>query len=378
MKIGVLTYYHDLNCGTTLQAYATLLAVKSVFPNDHVEIVPFRNFNRRYLPYKSQATIASICRDFVRIFKYRSFLKTQLQIKEDFLTNDPQIGVEYIKSLHYDRIYVGADTILELDTLPKGGDGLTAFWLPKDIDPEVYLLAASSKNVSYATLSKKQKQQMRERISNYAGVFVRDTATYDLFAEFVNRDNIQMICDPTITLPIDYTYAESYIKKKRFDFTNVICFHPIKGERWCEEVANKLRNEGYKIACFRPVKWADYVLNDMGPLEQLGIYKYFTCFVTHRFHDTVFCMKNSTPVVLYPYKDEFYSQGGHSKYSAICDLFDIRELSYVERKSEITPDLMFKKIKRVIECFNAYIPAIEKKRDELACDYINKLKSTII
>ncbi len=44
MKIGLLTYYGDLNCGTNLQAYATFSAIKNVYPNDTVEVIPFHGF----------------------------------------------------------------------------------------------------------------------------------------------------------------------------------------------------------------------------------------------------------------------------------------------------------------------------------------------
>ena len=45
MKIGLLTYYGDLNnCGTNLQAYATYMELKKFYPNDEVEIVPIHTF----------------------------------------------------------------------------------------------------------------------------------------------------------------------------------------------------------------------------------------------------------------------------------------------------------------------------------------------
>lgn len=57
MKIGLLTYYGDLNnCGTNLQAYATYMELKKFYPNDEVEIVPIHTFialskYMRYVPF---------------------------------------------------------------------------------------------------------------------------------------------------------------------------------------------------------------------------------------------------------------------------------------------------------------------------------------
>jgi len=376
MRIGVLTYYHDMNCGTTLQAYATLMAVRQVFPDDLVEIIPFRSFKLRRLPYKSEASLQSILRDIRRIRGYCSFARDFQGVTSDYVTNDPKKGIEYIKSRNYDRIYVGADTLLELDRLPQGYDGLSAFWLSPDILAKKYLLAASSKNVSYEFLSSKQKEEMQACIDSYSGIMVRDTATFELISHFTDKSNIQIIPDPTFTLNIDYSYAERYINNKGIDFSNVICFHPMKGETWCAAVAERLRGEGYKIACFRPAKWADYELNDLSPLEQLGIYKQFKCFVTHRFHDTVFCLKNGEPVVTYPATDAYKAKKGGSKYSALYDLFGLTSLCLITRKADITPDIMIERIHSVISNFDEHREGVKKACERMKIEYMTGLMTT--
>ena len=58
MKIGLLTYYGDLNCGTNMQALATFQAIKKVYPLDDVEIIPFHGFRARMLPYKTFSPVA--------------------------------------------------------------------------------------------------------------------------------------------------------------------------------------------------------------------------------------------------------------------------------------------------------------------------------
>lgn len=46
-------------------------------------------------------------------------------------------------------------------------------------------------------------------------------------------------------------------------------------------------NHTQKVA-LRPCYYADYVFNDLSPLEYSGISKFFSGVITHRFHDTVF------------------------------------------------------------------------------------------
>ena len=80
MKIGLLTYYGDLNCGTNLQAYATFSAIKSIYPNEVVEVIPFHGFRPEIRPYKSLSP-ASIYRDIIRMQKYKDFKCDELYIQ---------------------------------------------------------------------------------------------------------------------------------------------------------------------------------------------------------------------------------------------------------------------------------------------------------
>ena len=69
MKIGLLTYYGDLNCGTNMQAYATLQALKKEYPSDEVEIIPFHGFKPSIRPYKTFSP-KNLIDDIGRIRKY--------------------------------------------------------------------------------------------------------------------------------------------------------------------------------------------------------------------------------------------------------------------------------------------------------------------
>ena len=156
MKIGLLTYYGDLNCGTNMQALATFQAIKKVYPLDDVEIIPFHGFRARMLPYKT-FSLVNLWNDMKRFMKYHDFKRKQLHVAGDIVIKDVDKALQYIASRNYDVIYVGADTLLELDNLAPGYDGISAYWL-KDIKAKKVLIAASSKNVAFEKLSQNRKQ----------------------------------------------------------------------------------------------------------------------------------------------------------------------------------------------------------------------------
>ena len=329
MKIGLLTYYGDLNCGTNLQAYATLLTLRKAYPNDEVEIIPFHGFRARMMPYKTFSP-ANLYHDVIRFKKYADFKRNQLHVIHDHVITDVAKALDFIASREYDVIYVGADTLLELDRLPKGYDGISAYWL-KDVKAKKILIAASSKNVDFDQLSKKQKEDLKIAANQFSHIGLRDKATINLFEHLLGNDNrIKYIPDPTFTYDIDYSCVERYLAKRNVYIPHKSVFIQFFGsDIWLNDVVTKLKKEGYTIVTSRGVSWSDIVLIDMSPLEQIGIYKYVNLVITHRFHDGVFSLKNHTPVLIYIKSANEMIVDDESKHISLLKDFGIYPQAYL-------------------------------------------------
>lgn len=323
MKIGLLTYYGDLNCGTNMQALATFQAIKKVYPHDEVEIIPFHGFKVRMMPYKTFSP-KMIWNDIKRFQKYFDFKKNQLHVYNDVVIKDVDKALHYIASKHYDIIYVGADTLLELDKLADDFDGISAYWL-KDIKAKKVIIAGSSKNVSYDNLTDKQKSDLKTAVSQFSHIGVRDRATVSLMEHLVgNEKKIEYIPDPTFTYDIDYLHIDTYLRKKGIVIPEKSVFLQFYGDDyWLADVAKDLKQRGYTLVTNRGVAWSDIVLIDMSPLEQVGLYRYVSFVVTHRFHDGVFCMKNHTPALIYVKSGKVMMTGGESKHVSLLKDFGL-------------------------------------------------------
>lgn len=323
MKIGLLTYYGDLNCGTNMQALATFQAIKKVYTKEDVEIIPFHGFRARVMPYKT-FSLKLMWDDVKRFKKYYDFKKNTLHVCHDTIIKNVDAALRFIASRHYDVIYVGADTLLELDKLAADYDGISAYWL-KDIKAKKVIIAGSSKNVSYDQLTDKQKNDLKVAASQFAYVGVRDRATVSLFENLVeNEKEIEYIPDPTFTYDIDYAYIDAYLNKKGVSIPKESVFLQFYGDDyWLADVAKDLKQRGYTLITNRGVEWSDIVLVDMSPLEQVGLYKYVSFVVTHRFHDGVFCMKNHTPALIYVKRGKEMMTGGESKHVSLLKDFDL-------------------------------------------------------
>lgn len=323
MKIGLLTYYGDLNCGTNMQALSTFNALKSVYPHNEVEIIPFHGFRVRMMPYKTLSPI-HIWNDVKRFKKYRDFKKKQLMVKHDVVIQNVEEALRYIAARQYDVIYVGADTLLELDKLAPDYDGISAYWL-KDIKAKKVLIAASSKNVTYERLTAKQQADLKTAANQFSYIGVRDRATVALFENLVgDGKKIEYIPDPTFTYDIDYSYINTYLRKKGMQIPDKSVFVQFYGDDyWLADVAKDLKRRGYTLVTNRGVSWSDIVLIDMSPLEQVGLYRYVSFVITHRFHDGVFCMKNHTPALIYVKSAKMMMTGGESKHVSLLKDFGL-------------------------------------------------------
>jgi hypothetical protein len=354
-KIGILTYIKEYsNLGTNMQGYCTFKAVQSQYPHDQVEIIDYSGWKPEKRPYLYNISLRSLINDFVRIRKYEKFFNDDyIFSNRSLITGDRKEAIDFIKSQEYDAIYVGSDTLLELKRAKE--DELTAYWLDETVKCKKFLLAASSHNVVYENLSDKQKQQIRNTIDDYSLLGVRDEATYRLLSHFTQPGDrrLEIIPDPTFTYDIDYHHIEKYFDRKKLVFRKpVVCLHLVRSIKWAAALANYFRKEGYLVASLRPAYYADIIFTDLSAFEQMGLYRYFSLVITHRFHDSIFSIKNSTPVIVFP---EYYSDitaYGENKNRTLFKSFNIQD-NYISNKNDLTALSVFNMHRKAIENFKS-------------------------
>jgi exopolysaccharide biosynthesis predicted pyruvyltransferase EpsI len=262
--------------------------------------------------------------------------------------------------------------------LTEANKELTAYWLSPIIECKKILLAASARNLTYEFLTNQQKIDIQNSISGFSLCGVRDDATYRLLSHFISsKEKLQLIPDPTFTLEIDHQSVDEYLRRRKYNFKKpTICFHLSKNEHWGKQLSVLLKNSGFQIASFRPNDYSDIILNDLSPLEQLGIYKYFQLMITNRFHDTIFCLKNNTPMITFPFNDEYITNYGESKYYSLLKEFDLLNSNYIKKKSRISSELLFGMVNNAIEDFNQKKLSIQLKIEENKNIYYNFLNKT--
>lgn len=380
MKIGILTYTREhANLGTVMQCYSTLKAVQRAYPDARVELIDYSARAPSRRPYLSNASFRSVKNDCIRILKYGRFFREQLTFSKDTLTSTSvDRAFDFIRRQRYDAIYVGSDTVLELKDAKA--DALTPYWLPGSIPSIKFLAAASSHNVTIEALSAQQKNLIERALDSFTLLGVRDDATFRLLSKFTGRADkrLQIVPDPTFTYDIDYSYIEQYFAKKKLQLrAPLVCLHLLRSSAWAPVLANAFRKAGYVVASLRPAYYADIIFTDLSPFEQMGVYRYFSLVITHRFHDTIFCLKNLTPVIAFPEHDSDITPEGESKIATLLNAFEAAGTNYISNATMLTAEDLFERhpaaiehfiknragIKaRLLELHNAYTAFIQRSR----------------
>jgi hypothetical protein len=361
LKIGILTYLKEFtNLGTNMQSFCTLQAIQTLYPTDQVELIDYLPWRPAMRPYLSHISFRSVKNDFLRMVKYKTFFKENLILsKNRLISANLNEGIEFIRKQNYDAIYVGADTVLELRG--SQGDKLTAYWLDERLRCTKVLIAASSHNVTFEALSDSQKAHIQKSIKDFSLLGVRDDATFRLISHFIppGDKRLRIIPDPTFTYEIDYRYADRYVRIKRLRFNKpVVCLHLLRDSYWASELADEFRSIGYIVASFRPARYADLLLTDLSPFEQMGIYRYFDLLITHRFHDSIFCFKNMTPVIVFHEHATDVTSYGESKNQSLLKSFDLEKTNYVAHCETLNAGYF-------IDIYQGAINAFKRKRDNI-------------
>lgn len=369
-KIGLLTYYGSTNHGTNLQGYAMYKSIKEMCNECDVEIINVQYFIQPMRPYFSDISIDGFMKDIKKMLVYMSFQNKYFKYSFPYLyTRNVLKVVDYINNKNYDIIFVGSDTVLELFRVGK--NEFTFYWLPDDIKAEKIMISVSARDLSSDQLTIKQKEYLMKSIYGFKKISVRDDATYRLMKD-LGYDNITKTPDPTFSLNISDVYAEKYVLKRKINNKkNIVGIHFTRDFKWANKFIEILKINNYTVVSLRPSISSDYQINDIGPFEYAGIFKHFKVMITHKFHDTVFCMKNKIPVITISPSIEYANSYNESKYYSILKDFEMQE-NYISDHNCIDAHMLFDLMNNVIDRYDIQrVENILKQKKIAFDDYLH-------
>lgn len=204
MRIGLLTFYRVVNFGANLQALSTYCYLKNCghepfFLNYYDSMV----YNR----IKDGSKIDS------QIREHLNFVDKYIVNQSKICFNSEDINKE-IKRLGIEGIIVGSDAVLQhhplLSRMHKGRirpfriEGITSdrmfpnpFW-GVGLIPEIKkaMMSVSSQNSRYTLFSKSMKTKMRDALTCFKYISVRDNWTYKMITEAIGVPDVCITPDP--------------------------------------------------------------------------------------------------------------------------------------------------------------------------------------
>ena len=237
MKVGVITFHSANNYGAVLQTWALQKVLKDLGTtpgviNYHPDII-----DGLYDPMKLKKGLARELlklkvylrnRDsIVRYNKFRSFLRTRLNLIGDYRTYDELLNAR----LNLDAYITGSDQV----------------WNPTHTggyDPAYYLEFAQpgSRKISYAAslgtdyIVSKYREPMEKALKSFTAISVRERSVRDAISELSGKP-VEVVLDPTLLLKRE---AYDEIKVKSHYKQPYILVYSIEKNPQLFELANKI------------------------------------------------------------------------------------------------------------------------------------------
>ena len=378
MRIGLLTYFWEDNPGEFFQALATLQALRRVFPEAEVEMPDVRHWDQTGSGLSRRYWLTCPWRNLSlrqRRRRYTEARNCDLSITgPKVVTHDPVVAVREIETRAYDLLVVGSDTTLYLWGDERVQEDLPPlYWLADLPKTPRVMLSSCSHNSRYEKLNPTQREIMTRALKAFSFLAVRDPLTARLLESLgpPNGVPVRISPDPTFSYTVDPAPAQAAMARRRLGRKKPVCgltvpyFTP-----FTKELARLLRGYFEITDLTGHYKGCTPVL-EIGPYEWSGIFSQFDLHVTTSFHESIFCLKQGTPVFTVeavPFR--FDTQSGKSKAYFLHEEFGLLDRHYFNpHVNQQTPEEVCRRILERWESFDSQ--AAVKHAQELGQRYMD-------
>ena len=299
MKIGILTFHRPCNFGANLQAYSS----SHYFMAQGHQVSIINYLRDADINYSEKVPLEQ--------FKaHQKFVDVSLPITEEVRT--PEQLRKLVLKYQYDVIVIGADAVWRS---PNDDDIFFAKWLFEDkslSSVSVISMAAAHMGNGYSKLTKEHREAIRDSLSKFKYVTVRDRWTADV----INRDIFNgekyvntIIPDPVFMLDrlVDVQWVSNGQKSKQY-FVMTLPLMWGKGRlfgslryRWFAKFKRIAHKHGYSLVELPLPEGKSGMPFDYSvpyPIDPLQWYlwiKNAKAFLGLRFHATVSSISSGTP-----------------------------------------------------------------------------------
>jgi len=318
-KAGVITLFGEYNFGNRLQNYAVQEVLKKHGLN--VETI-------KYIGLEDDIPIINNEKDEIRLKRFKEF-NEHIQFADEILYKEYDVPEKFEEN--YDYIVMGSDQIWNFTFDKIFSDKALGSFAPT----HKKISFSASFGVNYTPEENSELYEMcKKYLKDIKAISVRETAGKEIVKKLTNRDDVEVLVDPTMML--DVTEWEAVMKRPENLKTDKFIVKSFLGN-----VSDKAWEELYRIARENNCEIIDVSdkkspFYDVGPAEFLYLEKNAFLVATDSFHSCVFSILFSTPFIVFERKDNVL-ESMHSRIETLLDKFDMENRIF---KDAITDEIL--------------------------------------
>jgi hypothetical protein len=293
MKIAVITLHRFDNVGSCLQACALCKYIENL--GHDVYLIDYTPQYKEYYTWRkilakllNRKNVNARMRKIGQCLEENTKLSKRYYSKKALFNKPPQAD-----------IYI------------SGGDQIWNPQYPNYYDDAFYLKFAPlapkmsyGSSVSVSELTAKQVEYLRERVSNYKSINVREKRTVELFIRKEINLNTHYVMDPVFLMK-DMFYLSIMKKPEGLkldkDEPFILAYHLDPGKELNSYICKLRDTTGCKLVSLIGYKkrWdSDFYFRDYGPLEFLWLVRHAKFVLTGSFHALSFSLILNTPFLI--------------------------------------------------------------------------------
>lgn len=301
-KIGILTYHHTTNFGATLQAYSLQKFIQSL--GHSVEFIDYR---------------PKVARDFYsrtssekQLEIYNTFLKQNLNLSQEQFMEEDELEVGHFD---YDIVISGSDQIWHMFSYRGVDSSFFLNFIPDEVKKISYAASFGDSKLEYF---EKVGDDLRELLSRYSNILVRDLNSKYIVDSVLNHQRSEIVLDPVFISEFD-SELQLLEQSEINTYNDAILVYGQFNETQINLIKQYARSNSKKV-CALTFKYdfADYNLSEVSPFETLHLFKNADAVFTNQYHGLLFSIKLQKRFYL------FFSKDKINKLNDIIQRYDVR------------------------------------------------------
>ena len=362
MKIGIVTFFHDMNVGTCLQAYALQKTIEKY--GYEAEIIDYRHDGITKVSETKWKHILNVIKTYgnKKLFYYFKFKNLDENNKQAFL--DFQENNYHLSEKKFDKF----EDLKEADELyDKFVCGSDMIWAPSfEIDYKVFFLrfTCARKRIAYAPsfgaagLPENLQKEFETYIKEFFALSCREQSGVDLIKDCYGKI-AEFVLDPTQLIGKDEWISSFGLNTKKRE-KYILCYlFNSEYKEWYIKLANSIAKRMGVSVRFFPLNRNEQLhefqfhQKEYGPVEFMELVNNAEFVMTNSYHGFMFSLIFEKPFIVMSREKKLFWTQYEERFTSMLKLIG-EEKRMIQYKQKVSDELFDINYEKINEKLNVY------------------------